>query len=464
MKKYKKAITVFTLFILLIFSAVPVFAVDSSENADTTETTESTEAYKPLYTPRLTAPDLSNPYYYSNNNPFYASGYGMPNCTAYAWGRAYEILGSPPALPTSDARRWYERTTAYSKGQTPALGAIAVWWSDASGHVAVVEKIENGTVTFSNSAWGGTTFYLTTSPADGSDNYCGNRAGWTFLGFIYIADFGGITEGIMQDVSLNEKMDEQINAVINYVNDTWSNIGEEINKAVSAGDTFSLNENHKTIFMVIANLVIAIAFSMSVIEDFSMGIEINTNIAVNLIFPVIMAKVFVSLSYDITGGLINFFKQFIGNINVHFDALLTGYESDMISTVTSTNIFLAGLNAFPIFLTCMVAYIVALIILIKLYTKTIVFACLMMVSPAFFACIAGRPTKHIFEDYIRALLSNGFGIIYIFLVVILGAVWVNSISIVFGDSWFFTNLVKLIIIVAMGFMAVKTPRPIRNLI
>lgn len=388
----------------------------------------------------------------------------MPNCTAYAWGRAYEILGSPPALPTSDARKWYERTTAYPKGQTPALGAVAVWWSDVSGHVAVVEKIENGTVTFSNSAWGGTTFYLTTSPADGSDNYCGNRAGWTFLGFIYIADFGGSTGGTVQEVSLNDKMDEQLNAVINYVNETWSDIGSEIDKAVNAGDTFSLNQSHKNLFLVIANFIIAIAFCVSVIEDFTMGIEINTNIAINFIFPVIIAKVLVTFSYDIIGGLITFFKQFIVNIGVHFDALLTGFESDVVSTVTSSNIFLAGLNAFPIYLTCMVAYLVALIILIKLYTKTIVFACLMMVSPAFFACLAGRPTKHIFEDYIRALLSTGFNIIYMFIVIVLGALWVNSITITFGDSWFFVNTVKLIVIVAMGFMAIKAPRPIRDLI
>lgn len=152
LKKHRKALSIFILFILMILSAVPVFAVDSSENTNPTETTENSEPDKPLYTPRLTAPDRSNPYYYSDNNPFFASGYGMPNCTAYAWGRAYEILGSPPALPTSDARKWYERTTAYPKGQTPALGAIAVWWSDVSGHVAVVEKIENGVVTFSNSA------------------------------------------------------------------------------------------------------------------------------------------------------------------------------------------------------------------------------------------------------------------------------------------------------------------------
>lgn len=46
------------------------------------------------FSPRLSAPSSSNKYYYSNLNVFYKYGYGMPNCTAYAYGRAYEILGS----------------------------------------------------------------------------------------------------------------------------------------------------------------------------------------------------------------------------------------------------------------------------------------------------------------------------------------------------------------------------------
>lgn len=446
----------------MILSAIPVFAVDSSENTSITETTENTED-KPLYTPRLTAPDRSNPYYYSNSNPFFASGYGMPNCTAYAWGRAYEILGSPPALPTSDARKWYERTTAYPKGQTPALGAVAVWWSDVSGHVAVVEKIENGTVTFSNSAWGGSTFYLTTAPADGSDNYCGNRAGWTFLGFIYIADFGGSTGGTVQEVSLNDKIDDSLNGIIDYVNEQWTNLGTDIDKAVSMSDVFALVQLRGNIFVSIANIIIAIVFSISVIEDFTMGIEINTNIAVNLIFSVIIAKVLVDLSYDIVGIIVGLFGQFMQGIGVVFDKVLTNFETNFISTVTPENIFMAFLNPLPVYLVCLIAFGVAVVMLIKIYITSLSLACLILFAPPFFACLAGRPGKHIFENYIRALLSTGLNIIYIFIVITLGSIWLNSISISWGNTWFFENIVKAIVILAMGFMVIKAPRAIKNL-
>lgn len=447
----------------MILSAVPVFAVDSSENTNPTETTENSEPDKPLYTPRLTAPDRSNPYYYSDNNPFFASGYGMPNCTAYAWGRAYEILGSPPALPTSDARKWYERTTAYPKGQTPALGAVAVWWSDVSGHVAVVEKIENGTVTFSNSAWGGTTFYLTTAPADGSDNYCGNRAGWTFLGFIYIADFGGSTGGTIQEVSLDDKIDDDLNGIIDYVNEQWTNLGSDIDKAISMSDALALVHLRGNIFVTIANIIIAIVFSISVIEDFTMGIEINTNIAVNLIFSVIVAKVLVDFSYDIVGIIVGFFGQFMQGIGVGFDEVLTNFETNFVSTVTPENILMAFLTPLPVYLVCLIAYGVAIVMLIKIYITSLSLACLVLFAPPFFACLAGRPGKHIFENYLRALLSTGLNIIYMLIVITLGSIWLNSISISWGNTWFFENIVKAVVILAMGFMVVKAPRAIKNL-
>ena len=55
---------------------------------------------------RTTAPEESNSYYYANN-PFYQSGYGLPNCTCYAWGRFYELTGERPKLSTSDAENWF---------------------------------------------------------------------------------------------------------------------------------------------------------------------------------------------------------------------------------------------------------------------------------------------------------------------------------------------------------------------
>lgn len=143
------------------------------------------------YTPRLTAPAKTNKYYYSDKNVFYKYGWGMPNCTCYAWGRAYEILGKAPSLSVYSAYLWYgynKDNKIYSYGTTPKLGAIACWvyTSGTSGHVAVVEKIENNTITFSNSAYSGQEFYTNTAPINDPSN--GNKT-WIFQGYIYLGDY-----------------------------------------------------------------------------------------------------------------------------------------------------------------------------------------------------------------------------------------------------------------------------------
>ena len=46
------------------------------------------EKYGKPYEPRLTKSGMLNSiYWYSDTNPFYPTGYGLPNCTCYAWGR-----------------------------------------------------------------------------------------------------------------------------------------------------------------------------------------------------------------------------------------------------------------------------------------------------------------------------------------------------------------------------------------
>lgn len=143
------------------------------------------------YTPRMTAPKKSNKYYYSDKNVFYKYGWGMPNCTCYAWGRAYEILKSEPQLCIYSAYLWYDynkENKIYSYGQEPKLGAIACWVykEGTAGHVAVVEKITKDTIYYSNSAWGGEEFYVDTSPID---DPTGGWDAWTFQGFIYIGEY-----------------------------------------------------------------------------------------------------------------------------------------------------------------------------------------------------------------------------------------------------------------------------------
>lgn len=140
---------------------------------------ETKEITKDDFTPRMSQPDLDDKHYYSNENIFYSVKLSPPfkksdgtpikgNCTWYSWGRAWEITGEKPVEAgfTGNAYEWWQANKSsnkYKYGSEPKVGAIAVWSSSlpgsgGCGHVAVVEKIEDGEVKISESMWHGDCF------------------------------------------------------------------------------------------------------------------------------------------------------------------------------------------------------------------------------------------------------------------------------------------------------------------
>lgn len=109
---------------------------------------------------------MNNPYWYSLN-PFYLAGYGLPNCTCYGWGRWFEITNEEPDTSLGNADTWFDYAVAHGQrtGSEPKLGALITFHYTGShagdgGHVGVVEIInDDGTITTSNSAYGGAYFY-----------------------------------------------------------------------------------------------------------------------------------------------------------------------------------------------------------------------------------------------------------------------------------------------------------------
>lgn len=153
---------------------------------------------KRVFQRRETAPSASDKHWIKTTHGGYnrcividnVTGSVLPNCTGYAWGRFLEENGITDCnLSRGDAEIWFSNLLdGYSRGQTPKLGAVICWSStNSGGHVAIVEKIErNGDILTSNSAYGGTRFYMKTlSPPD----YDMGSA-YSFQGFIYpIYDF-----------------------------------------------------------------------------------------------------------------------------------------------------------------------------------------------------------------------------------------------------------------------------------
>lgn len=135
------------------------------------------------FVPRTTAPDTNNAYYYNSAyNPF-----SRGQCTWYVWGRAFEITGIRPkysTYPCDGKDVFYNcKSAGYSTGSVPKVGAIACWGASNStwgyGHVAIVEKIIDGTVYVSE--------YNRVGSLKFSYNAIPNLP--NFIGYVYLGDF-----------------------------------------------------------------------------------------------------------------------------------------------------------------------------------------------------------------------------------------------------------------------------------
>ncbi|MDE7266802.1 MAG: RICIN domain-containing protein [Lachnospiraceae bacterium] len=136
------------------------------------------------FVPRTTDP--GNNAYYTNGNPYV----GPCNCTYYAWGRAHELLGYKPpffGITGQNAKSWWDQPGGFEKGSTPRLGAIMCWGAssdNAYGHVAVVEAIGNGTISFSEASYDPS--YAFVYKENISTSTLSNIYRGTFQGYIYL--------------------------------------------------------------------------------------------------------------------------------------------------------------------------------------------------------------------------------------------------------------------------------------
>lgn len=152
------------------------------------------------FTPRLTSKGIYGSEFYYSKNPFESSGYGLPNCTAYAWGRSYEITGVRPSyLPLSDGGTWYPDAVKAGNcalGQKPMLGSVICYASTTggAGHVAIVEQINSdGSFVISQSGYNrpipeyppDDPEYFWVSTCDGTTMLPVGSTKYAFQGFIY---------------------------------------------------------------------------------------------------------------------------------------------------------------------------------------------------------------------------------------------------------------------------------------
>ena len=152
------------------------------------------------FLPRLKTPTKSK--YYWGESPYRPGGISMfdyhsgrqGNCTAYAWGRFWEIsehFGKHTKLSESgNAEDWYYGTNSgFSRGKTPQLGAVICYANGPAsglGHVMIVEKIVSSThIVCSESGYRSYLFKTCDVYKKSNGWHSPSHPGYDFQGFIY---------------------------------------------------------------------------------------------------------------------------------------------------------------------------------------------------------------------------------------------------------------------------------------
>ena len=172
------------------------------------------------FIPRTKAPNKSNKFYYTYINVYYKNGYPLPNCTTYAYGRAYEGLNSKPDLPICNANNWYKCTKHLKKDNIASVGSIICFsgGKDKKGHVGFVEYVNADlSIKTSNSAYKGTNFYMQTLKPP----Y--NFGTYKFLGFIHLLEVEPPEEHIYYVV----KKGDNLSKIAKLYNTTWKSLYEK---------------------------------------------------------------------------------------------------------------------------------------------------------------------------------------------------------------------------------------------
>lgn len=152
------------------------------------------------FLPRLETPTKSK--YYWSESPYRPGGISMfdyhsgrqGNCTAYAWGRFWEIsehFGKHTRLSSyGNAEDWYYGTNSgFSRGKTPQLGAVICYANgpvSGLGHVMIVEKIVSSThIVCSESGYRSYLFQTCDVYKKSNGWHSPSHPGYDFQGFIY---------------------------------------------------------------------------------------------------------------------------------------------------------------------------------------------------------------------------------------------------------------------------------------
>lgn len=190
-----------------------------------------------------------------------------------------------------------------------------------------------------------------------------------------------------------------------------------------------------------------------------------------IVAQVLFAKIWVDLSYKICEIIIKYNDEIVIKILDNMNQIsLTIAEPD----INPSKIWVIGpvidwFNAFidyiPLVIIAAVMFIAGAIISIKLMVRVLEITLMVIVSPPFFACLAGgESTQRYFRNFIVNFVSIIIQTIFMSIVLLLGTSWWADMSSLKYTDFIIQFLPNLGLIMVICVMMVKPPRVLKNLI
>ncbi len=173
----------------MVFGRLPAasytFVVTASDQVTTKQLIET--SFNIVGSSGSSSSSASGSHLYDNSNPFYPSYVGQ--CTWYAYGRAYQILGSKPNLSTRGAQYWFEYNKSngiYAYGTQPKVNSIVCWRNNSAGHVAVVDKVYSDGTIYISEYWGSSDRKLHQRRINPATYKSSKHGTYSLQGYIYL--------------------------------------------------------------------------------------------------------------------------------------------------------------------------------------------------------------------------------------------------------------------------------------
>jgi hypothetical protein len=282
-----------------------------------------------------------------------------------------------------------------------------------------------------------------------------------------------------------------LNFAVNITNRLWELVGNamiafggtrddiSLSYGITDFETFAHREPWRSIFVTFAYSLVILFFGVNLIETTLQYELFTAKGAVKVVGRLFLAKIWVDLSTTICLAILGVANELLNQIILTATPEQIYTQVNIGSEMPLSNVPIVGalldvIYAFfyliPLILMLLVIGVLAGLILIKLTLRSLEIAMLIIVSPVFFACLAGDSTKQYFKKFIMNFIGVVFHIVFMAIVYVIGMEWLSQHSHYSGNvfdnfaMWMMSGIPWFITLIAMAVMMIKPPRILTSLV